>query len=146
MEVVDAIKGVSRALARNQTRTGSEVIGHAFQKFSVVLMRGNASILATRLTVASGFFSIIRNLQWRLFGIVNIIFKKRIQIFRWKLTMSSIVTWLMADAVLVFSVRRVDMLSRQREMLTSSLPQLNMMKMKSDDVEYSDIKENWVYV
>ena len=38
------------------------------------------------------------------------------------------------------------MLSRQREMLTSSLPQLNMMKMKSDDVEYSDIKENWVYV
>ena len=60
--------------------------------------------------------------------------------------MSSIVTWLMADAVLVFSVRRVDMLSRQREMLTSSLPQLNMMKMKSDDVEYSDIKENWVYV
>ena len=60
--------------------------------------------------------------------------------------MSSIVTWLMADAVLVFSVRRVDMLSRQREMLTSSLPQLNMMKMKSDDVEHSDIKENWVYV
>ena len=52
----------------------------------------------------------------------------------------------LADAVLVFSVRRVDMLSRQREMLTSSLPQLNMMKTKSADVEYSDITENWVYV
>ena len=53
-EAVDAIKGVSRALARNQARSDSEVIGHSFQKLSVVLMRGNASILATRLTVASG--------------------------------------------------------------------------------------------
>ena len=85
MEAVDAIKGVSRALARNQTRSGSEVIVHAFQKLSVVLMRGNASILATWLTVASGFFSTIRKLQWRLFGIVIILFKKMNSNFQMKI-------------------------------------------------------------
>ena len=52
-EAVETIKGISRALARNQARQDSEVIAHTFQRLSTTLMRGNASILATRLTVAS---------------------------------------------------------------------------------------------
>ena len=53
-EAVDTIKGIARALARNQAKQDSEVIAHAFQRLGILLVRGNSSILATRLTVASG--------------------------------------------------------------------------------------------
>ena len=52
---VDTIKGIAWALARNQAKVDSEVIAHTFQRLSVSLMRGNASILAIfRLSVAGG--------------------------------------------------------------------------------------------
>lgn len=50
LDAVDAIKGVARAMARNQGRELGEVTRHTFQRFSLALQKGNAAILANRVT------------------------------------------------------------------------------------------------
>ena len=53
-EAVETTKDVARVLARNKVKLDLEVIAHAFQNISILLARGNTSMLATRLTMAGG--------------------------------------------------------------------------------------------